>query len=213
VVIDHIFLNQVLPLALSQAGKLVFHGCAIEIDGQAHAFLGRSGSGKSTLAASFASHGFRFLTDDGLLLEQTSSGLFAVPSHPSIRLWEDSQSALDLEGAAIAPSLGSSSKSRLLAGGRLAYCDVDLPLKRIYFLGDGSSANVVFRSVDAKQALLRHFNGLSSLASLPIFCEFDYPRKYELLPDVVQSVIVHSRSERGAFTERLDGLGNNLHAI
>jgi hypothetical protein len=58
------------------------------------AFLGESGRGKSTLAASFATEGTRFLTDDGLLLEWVGGHCMIVPSHPSIRLWEDSQEAL-----------------------------------------------------------------------------------------------------------------------
>ncbi len=60
-------------------------------------FLGESGRGKSTLAASFATSYFRFLTDDGQRLKPTSSDgntYRALPSHPSIRLWADSQQAL-----------------------------------------------------------------------------------------------------------------------
>jgi hypothetical protein len=66
---QHLYLNQVLPLALSKQGKLVFHASAVEIHGVAVAFMGASGKGKSTLAAGFASAGYRFLTDDGLMVE------------------------------------------------------------------------------------------------------------------------------------------------
>ena len=89
--VEHLYLNQVLPLALSRQGKLVLHGSAVDIGGQGVAFLGESGRGKSTLAASFATEGTRFLTDDGLLLEWVDGHCMIVPSHPSIRLWEDSQ--------------------------------------------------------------------------------------------------------------------------
>ena len=61
----HLFLNQVLPLALARQGMLVLHASAVEIGDSAVAFIGASGMGKSTLAASFATNGFRFLTDDG----------------------------------------------------------------------------------------------------------------------------------------------------
>ncbi|MBK9199490.1 HPr kinase/phosphorylase [Candidatus Skiveiella danica] len=92
--VEHLYLNQVLPLALSRQGKLVLHGSAVDIGGQGVAFLGESGRGKSTLAASFASEGTRFLTDDGLLLEWVDGRCMILPSHPSIRLWKDSQDAL-----------------------------------------------------------------------------------------------------------------------
>jgi hypothetical protein len=67
--VEHLYLNQVLPLALSMQGKLVFHASAVEIGDGAIAFMGESGKGKSTLAASFATSGYRFLTDDGLIVE------------------------------------------------------------------------------------------------------------------------------------------------
>jgi ABC-type multidrug transport system fused ATPase/permease subunit len=46
--IQHLYLNQVLPLALSQQGKLVFHASAVQIGAGAVAFMGPSGRGKST---------------------------------------------------------------------------------------------------------------------------------------------------------------------
>ncbi len=117
-VVQHLYLNQVLPLSLSKQGKLVFHASAVEVDGGAIAFVGVSGRGKSTLAASFAIDGYRFLTDDGLVVEPAERGHVALPSHPSIRLWEDSESALIAPGTAIGarraltrPSRGSSPAS------------------------------------------------------------------------------------------------------
>ena len=83
----HLYLNQVLPLALSKLGKLVFHASAVEVGDSAVAFVGESGRGKSTLAASFALNGFRFLTDDGMVVEANDDSYLSFPSHPSIRLW------------------------------------------------------------------------------------------------------------------------------
>jgi hypothetical protein len=74
VTITHLYLNQVLPLALSLQGKRVFHASAVEALTGALVFLGESGRGKSTLAASFALAGHRFLTDDALLLEPKAGG-------------------------------------------------------------------------------------------------------------------------------------------
>ena len=113
--VDHLYLNQVLPLVLSRQGKFVFHASAIEAGSGALVFMGESGRGKSTLAASFATHGFRFLTDDGLLVEEANGGYRVLPSHPSIRLWEDSEDALVAEEVPIAPPVQYTSKARFLA--------------------------------------------------------------------------------------------------
>ncbi|MBK8358824.1 MAG: hypothetical protein IPL15_07500 [Comamonadaceae bacterium] len=135
--VEHLYLNQVLPLALSRQGKLVLHGSAVDIGGQGVAFLGESGRGKSTLAASFATEGTRFLTDDGLLLEWVSDQCMILPSHPSIRLWEDSQDALVSDSATVAPAVSFTTKSRFLAGPGIPFCDEAWPLQRVFFLGDG----------------------------------------------------------------------------
>jgi hypothetical protein len=111
----HLYLNQVLPLVLSKLGKLVFHASAVEVGEGAVAFVAESGRGKSTLAASFAVSGFRFLTDDGLVVEPGVDGFKALPSHPSIRLWEDSEVALVPPTARRAPPVHYTSKARFLA--------------------------------------------------------------------------------------------------
>ena len=79
---QHLYLNQVLPLVLSKRGKLVFHASAVEVAGGAVAFVAESGRGKSTLAASFAINGCRFLTDDGLVLEDCGAGYQVSPAIP-----------------------------------------------------------------------------------------------------------------------------------
>jgi hypothetical protein len=134
--IENLYLNQILPLAWSKQGKLVLHGSAVEVDGQAIAFIGRSGLGKSTLAASFATAGYKFLTDDGLVLERSAAGYNAMPSHPSIRLWEDSQEALIAGPHELSIPVQYSSKVRFLAGKAIAFCAEPRPSHRLYFLGN-----------------------------------------------------------------------------
>ena len=63
--VEHLYHNQVLPLALSKQELTTFHASAIVANGKAMAFIGESGRGKSTLAASFATRGYHVLTDDG----------------------------------------------------------------------------------------------------------------------------------------------------
>ena len=212
----HLYLNQVLPLVLSRLGKLIFHASAVEIADGAVAFLAPSGRGKSTLAASFATGGFRFLTDDGLVVEACGHGYQLLPSHPSIRLWEDSQEALVGADAVTEPPLHFTSKARFLAGLDIAFCDQPRTLRRAYFLGDGSAPVPTFQRMSAAEALVEwvknsflldveeqpllasHFDQVAKLANQQIYYRLDYPRHFEELERVRQAIVEHAQEEDGA---------------
>lgn len=211
--VQHLYLNQVLPLVLSKQGKLVFHASAVEVAGGAIAFAAESGRGKSTLAASFAVSGFRFLTDDGLVVEPTADGHRILPSHPSIRLWEDSEAALIAPGVRTAPALPFTPKSRFLAGDEIRFCDQPRPLRRVYFLGNGKVATLAFQRLSAAEALVEwvkhsflldveekprlasHFDQVAKLANQPIHYRLDYPRRFEDLACVRAAIVEHAQSE------------------
>jgi hypothetical protein len=209
---QHLYLNQVLPLVLSKLGKLVFHASAVEVDEGAVAFVAESGRGKSTLAASFAVSGFRFLTDDGLVVEPGVRGLEALPSHPSIRLWEDSEAALVPSTARRAPPVHYTSKARFLADEDLVFCEQPRPLRRVYFLGDGRAATLELRplasaeamiewvkhsfllDIEEKPRLASHFDQVADLANQPMHYRLDYPRRFEELARVREALVEHVRS-------------------
>ena len=209
--VRHLYLNQVLPLALSRLGKLVFHASAVELGGEAVVFVGESGRGKSTLAASFATSGSPFLTDDGLVVEERGTGYQALPSHASIRLWEDSQQALVHPTTPVADPVPFTSKARFLAGETIAFCDKPRPLHRVYFLGDGTSPRVSFAPVGASEALIElvkhsflldtqeseliatHFDQLTRLVRQRIYRRLDYPRRFEDLGDVRRAILSDCR--------------------
>ncbi len=209
--VQHLYLNQVLPLALSKLGKFILHASAVEIDRVAVAFVGESGRGKSTLAASFATSGSRFLTDDGLVLGTRGGECTAMPSHPSIRLWDDSREALIDEDTAIAPAVQFTSKARLFAGRNIAFCDQPRPLRRVYFLGTGEQSAPAFDRVSPSEALIElarhsflldveerqmlaaHFDELADLAKLRVFYKLDYPRNYENLAGVRNAIEKHCK--------------------
>lgn len=211
--IEHLHMNQVLPLALSRQLKLVLHASAIEIQNFGVAFLGESGWGKSTLSASFSTSGYRFLTDDGLQIRKEMAGFFIDPSHPSIRLWADSCFALIPEATPIAPPLGYTSKLRLLAGEEVAYCNVARPLRSIYFLGEGKTKDISIERVEGRQTMIelvkhcflldveeremlrQHFVQLTDLAKSQLLFRLDYPRRYELLPLVRDAIIQHATTQ------------------
>ncbi len=212
----HLYLNQVLPLALSQQGKLVFHASAVDVGGCAVVFAAVSGRGKSTLAASFALRGHPFLTDDGLILEVRDDEYIVMPSHPSIRLWEDSEAALIAPGIASAPPVRYTPKGRFLAGDQLSFCASPRPLRRVYFLGGGDVQDITFHrisgadalvewvrhsfllDVEAKPRLASHFEQVARLANLPMYYRLDYPRRFADLARVGDAIVDHASSSEVA---------------
>jgi len=211
--VEHLHLNQVVPLALSRQGRLVLHASAVEINGIGVAFIGESGRGKSTLATSFATSGARFLTDDGLQLDWLDGQCWITPSHPSVRLWEDSQEALIHHAVNLGPALDFTPKVRLLAGDKLVFCDSVQPLRRVYFLGEGVAPSLTIETVRPAKALMElvknsflldikerellawHFDEMVRLAELPIYYRLDYPRSYEDLPHVREAIVRHVLEE------------------
>jgi len=209
----HLYHNQVLPLVLSKLGKLVFHGGAVEIDDGAFAFMAESGRGKSTLTASFAVNGCRFLTDDGLVVEDVEGNYLAMPSNPSIRLWVDSEEALVPSGSIAEPALHFTSKLRFMAGDAIPFCDRPRPLRKVYFLGNGSATDIVFQRLAESEALLElvkhsflldiedrdllasHFDRVARLAQERIYYRLDYPRRYEDLPRVREAITRHAMEQ------------------
>lgn len=205
--VQHLYLNQVLPLAWSRQRKLVFHGSAVETGDAAMAFLGESGRGKSTLAAAFAVNGSRFLTDDGLLVEQIGGRLMAHPSHPSVRLWEDSQDALIGADAQLAPAVEYTTKARILADDAIRFCGEARPLRRVYFLQDDAVEKTSITPMIASDALMEltkhsflldieerelianHFDRLAEMVRLPVFFRLDYPRRFEDLDGVRRAIL------------------------
>jgi hypothetical protein len=98
----HLFLDQVLPLALGRMGRLAIHASAVHVPGTGViAFAGRAGSGKSTLAAALARGGCAVLSDD-CLADVRPDGIWAIPSYPGVRLWPDAASRLGFRGRPVA---------------------------------------------------------------------------------------------------------------
>lgn len=103
-------------LRLALAGERVLHASAIDVDGQALAFMGASGMGKSTLAALGCAAGAGLITDDLLRLREDEDGFSCYPGSREMRLRAGSQSLAETlaEG-----SPGRSVDKRFLAEGRV----------------------------------------------------------------------------------------------
>ncbi len=210
----HLYLNQVLPLMLGRQGKLVFHASAVALDRGAVAFLGESGRGKSTLAAAFATFGARFLSDDGMVLEEDGAWQ-VVPSHPSIRLREDSRQALIGADLEYVPGVCYAAKMRMPAQARLPHCEQALPLRAAFFLGLGEVDAVSLEQLNGQEALVEwvrhafvldvddraglaaHFAGVGQLVEAVPCWRLDYPRRFEALDRVRHAISEHATG-RGA---------------
>jgi len=207
--IEHLYINQLVPLALSRQGRPAYHASVVTVPGGAVAFLGKTGMGKSTLAASFALNESAFLTDDALLIEETDGGCLAKPSHASLRLWEDSVEALVSTANPQADPVSYTSKARLLAGDALAYSHDPQPLLAAFVLERQNAQDVAIRElsgldrymawlgnsflldIEDHELLSMHFEWTHRISgAVPTF-ELDYPRDYGILPDVRDAVRHH----------------------
>jgi hypothetical protein len=204
--VEHLYINQLVPLALSRQGLPAYHASAVTVPGGAVAFLGRTGAGKSTLAASFALGESAFLTDDGLIIEETGRGYVALPSHASVRLWDDSVEALAGHDLPKAASISYSDKTRLLAGGALAHSDEAVPLLAAFQLeidepdsidinrldgGDRYRAwleNSFLLDIEDQSLLARHFDWTHRISSAIPTYRLDYRRNFCILPEVRRAI-------------------------
>ena len=51
--------------------------------------------------------------------------------------------------------------------------------------------------IDEQQLLAQHFDEISRIANLPIHYHLDYPRRFEDLPRVRETIITHSNEGTG----------------
>jgi len=212
--VEHLYINQLVPLALSRQGRPSFHASVVTVPDGAVAFLGKTGMGKSTLAAAFALADAAFLTDDSLIVDERDDQCLAMPSHASLRLWEDSVDALVSDDAARAASISYSSKARLLAGDALAFGNAPVRLLAAYELAAEQPEDISIRplsgaerqmawvgnsfllDIEDRDLLAQHFDWTHRIASqVPTF-SLDYVRDYGMLDDVRDAIVAHTATLR-----------------
>ena len=81
-----LFSGNVLSFILTIRGEAVLHASAVDIGGEALAFVGASGMGKSTMAAVLCAGGARLITDDVLRLDLKDIGVGCHAGLPELRL-------------------------------------------------------------------------------------------------------------------------------
>lgn len=193
--VEHLLLDQLLPLIMGRLGRLSMHGSAVAWGDEAVAFLGPSGAGKSTLAAMAVRHGgARLVADDQVILEPRPDGIVIHPAYPSVRLWSDSAAAVREPGTTI------DRKHRI----ELPTVDGARPLRAIAVIERGASLEVTAeRPRDAiaviaphvdrldpgdRVALRRELEVLSRLCEATRVLRVTLPDGYQALADVVDDL-------------------------
>jgi hypothetical protein len=210
--IRHLLIDQVIPLLLSQLGKIVLHAGAVVLAEGAVAFLGKTGLGKSTLTASFCDRGFRLLTDDCLAVKEQGEHLIAIPSYRGVRLWPDMISVVFQKAPTLAPVAHYTEKQRVIpSNGHLEFCADPVPLRRVYVLAPPDEmcdtreiritpltkrealmelVKQTFRlDISDRTKLSKEFHWLARAAALPLFYNLAFPRDLALLPAVLESIL------------------------
>lgn len=207
--LEHLFVNQLTPLALSRQGQPTFHASVVTIQDGAVAFLGQSGAGKSTLAAAFAIDGAAFLTDDALIVDETADGCIARPSHASLRLWDDSVDAVINDGVERGSPVSYTPKTRLLAGDALNFSDQPAKLLAAFVLRGQDSDSISIEAltgmhryigwlnnsflldIEDQDLIKQHFEWTHRVSDkIPTFA-LVYPQDYGMLPKVCGAVRQH----------------------
>jgi hypothetical protein len=196
--IEQLLLDQVLPQALNLVGMCSLHASCVALDDGAVAFLGASGEGKSTLASALVPPG-RLLADDCLTLHPLTNEVLVWPSYPSVRLRRDSVERLDAPGRPVSARM--TWKYRV----DLARAPQPATLKRVYLLRHADRVEIgAVSGLDAMGEIIRHVHRLdpehrrsldTEVANLTWMLarvavrDLRYPRRYEVLPDVLQAVL------------------------
>jgi hypothetical protein len=138
-------LGQALSFALVKQGFEPLHATTVVVNGEAVAFLGDGGFGKSSLAACFLAAGHRILTDDLLILRETSKGILAYPGPDRIKLFPRVARKF-LGEAASGVTMNPFTRKMIVPLSRRHVCMRPVPLRAIYAI---AAPREVFR----KQAI------------------------------------------------------------
>ena len=199
-------LNQVLSHCLLVRGVESLHATSVVIDGHAIAILGDTGYGKSTLAAAFVRLGHPLLTDDVLVPEFLDDGVLGHPSLPRLKLLPESADAMF--GNRRSLPMNSFTTKVILPLGPAEHVVHPVPLRAIFALPSGSgAATISIRRAKGHRALLalvkntfdatlfsrrrleQQFSFASRLAKLVPVKLLSYPRRMDLLPAIVASIL------------------------
>jgi hypothetical protein len=209
--IRHLILDQLIPRILGQRGYLILHASAVQLrDGKAIVFLGGTGWGKSTIASSYYENGAKLITDDCLLIKIMDNKVFCVPNYHGLRLYPDSAEAIFKENIQYEPVAHYTSKERLVLHRTGPVIAEPVPVSAIFLLSDPDMGDVdtvsikkirgakeimaiveqtFLMDIEDKDIISKQFTNASELNEVsPVLYGLSYPRKYEMLAEVRNTV-------------------------
>jgi hypothetical protein len=195
-----------LAAVLCQRGLWVFHGSAVEVNGQAVVIVGDKTAGKSTLISAFISKGYQLISDDVTALSILNNEIYVLPGTPSIKLWPDAAAAIGL-GVNNLPKVHQYTEKRNYII-KERFCDQGRRIDTVIVLGYGeklvlkellraekilnlscsnyfSNSQQLFSNEDRKDI----FRQCAFLAKNMRVFQFDRPWDLNLLPQTVEMII------------------------
>lgn len=194
----------IMAILLYQRGSLVLHASAVNLNGQAIAFLGHSGEGKSTITAALHAQGHALIADDIAAVTLNDGSATLAASFPQLKLCEDIAQILNCQPEALHPLHPHLAKQGYRPADTF---QVDsLTLHQLYILSSGPDLHISPLSLqDAALELCRHtylstlfhsgdatqFLQAAALAKACPVYRLQRPRDLALLPAVVRQVEEH----------------------
>jgi hypothetical protein len=150
-------LSEALGLLLFQRGIFLLHGSAVEINNQAHVFVGVGGAGKSTTIAAFSKAGRTVLSDDLVAIQFIDGKPHVIPSFPHFKIWESSLDGLNFDKSNLEPAFEGHDKFFIRPDDK-NFPDSPIPLKKITILQKPySRKNKTIKSNEVPIELLKYF--------------------------------------------------------
>ena len=210
--IQHLLLDQVIPLVINLRGGEALHASAIHTSRGVVAFAGPAGSGKSTLAGSFVKLGYPFISDDCLRLKERDQNIYAIPAYPGFRLWEDAEKFLFGGNGNHKSVAHYTSKLRVSVERKPdTYSEEPQPFLRLYDIVRSpeteENSDIVIKKLSPRESfmalirsafrlditdrsmLTRQFGFLKRVVSKISIRQLSFPREFKLLPSVCGSIL------------------------
>jgi len=210
--IQHLLLDQVIPLVINLRGGETLHASAILTSHGVVAFAGPAGSGKSTITASLLKMGYPFVSDDCLSLQERDQKIYAIPAYPGLRLWKDAEAHLFGDNGNKKSVAHYTSKLRVDIEERPeSYSPTPKPFVRLYNITNSPETDetsdimieklsprdsfmalvrCAFRlDITDQKMLARQFHFLKRLAARISVRRLSFPRKFDLLPALQEAIL------------------------
>lgn len=150
-------LGSVLAFIVRLRGMVPLHASAVAVQDQAILFAGPQGAGKSSIAAAFAILGHPVLSDDIVVIDDSTGRVLAHPSHPRLSMWPDSASSLFSTTSLPAHSAVYEKRRLDLREHGFLFHDASLPVGMICVLAARAESNprLVIRTLRPHEGLMK----------------------------------------------------------